>query len=532
MSAIVQDGLRRARSAMAGFTPGQIGVIVIGVAGLVLAAFAFMRWSAPSLSPLYSNLSTEDAAAVVQQLDTTGTAYELQDGGTTILVPQDKVYATRLAMSSQGLPANTGGGYALLDQQGITTSEFMQNVTYQRALEGELAKTIEAIDGVKAASVHLALPEKSVFTQDSDKPTAAVMVTMGAGTELSDEQVTAIQNLVASSVPQLTTANVTITDSSGALLSTTGTGGGSSASSQIRAQRAVEGALEVNAQSLLEKALGVGNVAVRVNAALDFDQWTRTDTSYEYPKTIPPSSQTNSTETFTGSGAVPGGIVGVGNGTTTAGTGTGTTAGSTTGSGNQYQKTTNTQDNLVNSIIEQRTGAPGSVKRLTVSVLVNGAAGSVDTTALTTAVANAVGFDATRGDAIQVTPMKFDTSATDAAAAAEAAAADAESKTMLFDLVKKAGIILLVLIVIVLAFLSSRKQKRQLLDAEELGALGFAPQPLAITRGSDAAPLDAVVLPADEPKAIEKQKSDIHELVATQPDEVAQLLRGWIASGR
>ena len=525
MTAIVQDGLRRARSAMSGFTPGQIGVIVIGVAGLVLAAFAFMRWSAPSLSPLYSNLSTEDAAAVVQQLDTTGTAYELQDGGTTILVPQDKVYATRLAMSAQGLPANTSGGYSLLDQQGITTSEFMQNVTYQRALEGELATTIEAIDAVKAASVHLALPEKTVFTQDSDKPTAAVMVTMGAGAALTDEQVTAIQNLVASSVPKLTTANVTITDSAGTLLTTTAGAGGASASSQIRAQQSVEKALQDNAQSMLERSLGVGNAVVRVNAALDFDQWTKTNTQYTYPKTIPPLSQSSSSETFNGTGSVPGGVVGNGSTTTpvTTGTGSGT---------NTYTKTDNTQDNPIDKTEETRTGAPGAVKRLTVSVMVNAAAGAVDTTALTAVVANAVGFDAARGDTIQVTPMKFDTSATDAAAAAEAAAADAQSKTMLFDLVKKAGIILLVLVVIVLAFLSSRKQKRQLLDAEELGALGYAPQPLAITRGSDLGPLDAVVLPADEPKAIEKQKSDIHELVATQPDEVAQLLRGWIASGR
>jgi flagellar M-ring protein FliF len=525
VTAILQDGLRRARSAMSGFTPGQIGVIVIGVAGIVLAAFAFMRWTSASLSPLYTGLSSEDAAAVVQQLDSSGVAYELQDGGATILVPQDKVYATRLAMSAQGLPANTNDGYSLLDQQGITTSEFMQNVTYQRALEGELASTIEAIDGVEAATVHLALPEKSVFTQETDKPTAAVMVTMGAGATLSDEQVSSVTNLVASSVPGLTTANVSISDSTGTLL-TTGTGSGTSASSQIRAQQQVESTLAQNAQSLLDKALGAGNAVVRVNAALDFDEWTRTDTQYEYPATIPPSSQSTEKETFTGTGAVPGGVVG--NGVTTS---AGSAAGSTTGN-NQYTREQTTQDNLVNSIIEQRTGAPGSVKRLTVSVLVNAEAGALDTTALTTAVANAVGLDAARGDAIQVTPMPFDTSATDAAEQAAAAAADAESRTMLFDLVKKAGIILLVLLVLVLAFLSSRKQKRQLLDAEELGALGFAPQPLAITRGSEPAPLDAVVLPADEPKAIEKQKSDIHELVATQPDEVAQLLRGWIASGR
>jgi len=526
VTTLLQDSMRRARGAMSGFTPGQIGVIVVGIAGLVLAGFAFVRWSAAPMAPLYSNLAAEDASAVVQQLDTSGIGYELSDGGATILVPQDKVYATRLAMSAQGLPTNAQDGYSLLDSQGITTSEFMQNVTYQRAVEGELAQTIQAIDGVETATVHLALPEKSVFTQDSDKPTASVMVQLRSGAALEAGQVQAITNLVASSVPKLTAANVTVADSTGTLLSS-GTGTGAAASTQAQAQLKMENQLALAAQTLLDNVVGTGNVAVRVHADLDFDSRETTTQKYDYTTGVPPISSSETSEKYTGTGAVPGGVIG--NGTTTA---TGTTPGSA--STNTYDKSSSTQNNAVDSTQEKRVGAPGAVKRLTVAVLVNDTAASVDPAVLTTLVSNAVGFDAARGDTIAVTPMPFDTSAADAAAADIAAAADAESKAALFDLVKKAAIALLVILVLVLAFLSSRKQRRQLMDAEELAAIGFAPQPLAITRGEGAMALDgAVIAPAvDEPRAIEQHTSEIQDLVAKQPEEVAQLLRGWIATGR
>ncbi|MGD9954825.1 MAG: flagellar basal-body MS-ring/collar protein FliF [Candidatus Nanopelagicales bacterium] len=526
MTTLLQGYVGRARSAMSGFTAGQIGVIVVGVLGLVLAGFAFVRWNAAPMAPLFSNMATADASAVVQQLDSSGIAYELADGGTTILVPQDKVYATRLAMSAQGLPANSQDGYSLLDSQGITTSEFMQNVTYQRAVEGELASTIEAIDGVDTATVHLAMPEKSVFTQESDKPTASVMVKLRPGTALEAGQVQAITNLVASSVPKLTAGNVTVADSTGTLLST-GTGTGAAASTQAQAQLKMENQLASAAQTLLDNVVGTGNAAVRVHADLDFDTRETTTQKYDYTAGVPPISSSTTSEKYSGTGTVPGGVIG--NGSTTA---TGTTGTST--QNNTYDKSSTTENNAVNSTQEVRTGAPGAVKRLTIAVLVNNANASVDPAVLTSLVSNAVGFDATRGDTIAVTPMKFDTSAADAAAAEIAAAADAESKAALFDLVKKAAIALLVIMVIGLAFLSSRKQRRQLMDADELAAIGFAPQPLAITRGEGATALDgAVVLPAvDEPRAIEQHTSDIQDLVAKQPEEVAQLLRGWIATGR
>ena len=137
---------------------------------------ALSAWlTRPALTPLFSGLKSTDASGIVEQLKTDNVAYELTDGGATILVPQDKVYDERLKAAAAGLPQLAATGYSLLDKMGVTSSEFQQSVTYKRALEGELATTIEAMDGVKIASVQLAIPEKSVFVSKTD-PTASVFV--------------------------------------------------------------------------------------------------------------------------------------------------------------------------------------------------------------------------------------------------------------------------------------------------------------------------------------------------------------------
>jgi flagellar M-ring protein FliF len=222
---------RKTLAALRQFTPGQITAIVIGILALIAAAVLLLRVTASPMTPLYSNLSSEDAVAISQELEARGTPFEMALAGSQILVAPADVSPARLAISAAGLPAEADSGYSLLDQQGMTTTEFMQNVTFQRALEGELSSTIEGIDGVRSATVHLAIPADSVFTQASDKPTASVLVVMGGGQTLTGEQVQAITNLVASSVPGLVADKVTVTDSSGLLLS----GGGASGALRRRA---------------------------------------------------------------------------------------------------------------------------------------------------------------------------------------------------------------------------------------------------------------------------------------------------------
>ncbi|MEZ7852174.1 MAG: flagellar basal-body MS-ring/collar protein FliF, partial [Candidatus Nanopelagicales bacterium] len=227
----------RAITALRLFTPGQITAIVIGILALLVGAMVLLRVTASPLTPLYSNLSSEDAVAISEELEVQGTAYELNAGGTQILVAPEDVSASRLTMSAAGLPADAGSGYSLLDEQGMTTSQFMQNVTFQRALEGELTSTIEGIDGVRSANVILAIPAETVFTQASDKPTASVLISMGGGQIIDGEQVQAITNLVASAVPGLTPEKVSVSDSSGVLLSGGGVSGAASVSQGARIEK-------------------------------------------------------------------------------------------------------------------------------------------------------------------------------------------------------------------------------------------------------------------------------------------------------
>lgn len=240
MRATLTSVLSRARDTWASFTTGQKTVTVLITAALLVGAVMLVRWtSAASYAPLFNNLPPADASAIVDKLSADGVPYELTDGGATILVPQEQVYDLRLQMSGQGLPSGGTDGYALLDAQGLTTSEFQQQVGYQRALEGELRKTIESIDGVEAASVHLAIPTRDVFATEQDKPTASVLVTTRPGASIASGQVAAIVNLVAASVAGMDPTDVTVADSTGRVLSVAGQPGGLAAGDQ-RAQQTAD----------------------------------------------------------------------------------------------------------------------------------------------------------------------------------------------------------------------------------------------------------------------------------------------------
>jgi flagellar M-ring protein FliF len=536
----------RARRTLAGFTSGQIAVVVLVTIALAVAGIFWTKLSAAPMSPMFTNLSTQDAAAIVDQLNSDGTPYQLEDGGTTILVPQDKVYTERLKMSGQGLPSGSQNG-STLTTPGVGTSSTMEALYVQKGLESELAKTIESISGVQAAAVHLALPKADAFTTDTSVATASVMVTMRSGGQLTSDQATAIENLVASSVPQLTSDKVTLTDSRGRMYSGSGSSfAGGSSNNQMQATNEVDTSLGQKAQSLMDLVAGPGNAAVAVNATLDFDTWDRkTQTVVKDP--VVPVSQATSTETYTGNGNVPGGVVGGATGGTPS---NGNTK-------NQYSKTTTQVTNSVGSIIENRTGAPGAIKRMTVAVMLNQAtAGKLDKNALSSLVSNAVGLDTTRGDTIDVQVMQFDQTAINSdKAAADAAASDA-SKAMIFDIARKVGIAILVLAVLGLAFLSSRRQEREELDDEWLKALGPAPFGMDVSvgvpvgaRAGGAEALDSgpgllaldpaeggrLAIGADvdadvRRRALEKQ--EVGDLVSRQPDQVAQLMRGWLADRR
>ncbi len=280
----VQRTLRRYVDVFRAFTPGQKVTAVLGTIGLVFGAVLLYSWvSAPQYAPLFTNLSAKDASAVVSKLDAQGTKYQITGGGGTILVPQDEVYKDRIALSGDGLPSGSDGGYSLLDNQSLSTSDFQQQVTYKRAMEGELSKTLSAMDGVNSAVVHLALPSKQVFSDNQDPTTASVLLDVKPGVTLDDSQVQAVVHLVASSIDGLDPAKVTVADQAGNLLSVPSDGTGSSIAATTRDKQtaAFEAAQTQRIQAILDRVVGPGNGTVQVTADLNYDQATQSSTTYK-----------------------------------------------------------------------------------------------------------------------------------------------------------------------------------------------------------------------------------------------------------
>src|SRR4051794_30837618 len=300
--------LARIKTVLSTITLGQKVVIGLLALGLVLGGVFFFRWiTAPTYAPLFSNLASSDASAIVDELNSEGVAYQLSDGGATIMVPQTQVAQLRLTMSGKGLPASQDTGYSLLDQQGITTSQFQQQVTYQRAVEGELAKTLEAIKGVNTAVVHIALPKDQVFVADQGKPTASVLLDLAAGGQLSGEQISAVTNLVSSSIEGMDPKDVTVADSDGQVLSAAGQVSAAAGDQRSAMETDYEDRLAANAQKILDQGPGPHHAVVSGRAALDLPQRQSPSETYSYNQGPPPISSSQSTETYSGTGGAVGG---------------------------------------------------------------------------------------------------------------------------------------------------------------------------------------------------------------------------------
>ena len=523
------------------FAPAQKAISVLLVAGLLVGGLFFFRWaSAPSYSPLFSGLAPADASAIVEQLNSAGTPYELADGGQTVLVPKDLVYDARVSLSGQGLPAGETTGYSLLDEQGLTASEFRQRVDYQRALEGELVKTVQAIDGVETAVVHLAIPEKDVFADDDGKVTASVLVATRPGSELASPQVRSIVHLVASSIEGLNPDDVTVADSSGKVLSAAGEGGmagGDDARSQ--ATQAYEDRLTASLEEMLEPMVGVGHAVVRLTADLDFDQTQTRTERFEAAQGVPPLSASTTEETYTGNGGQPvGGVLGPDNISVPPGGANGDGTG-------DYSKTSSVVDNAVGKVTEERKSAPGAVQRLNVAVLLDATtAGTVDPNQIRALVASAVGIDPQRGDTLEVQRQAFnDDAAADAAAELEAAK-KAEERAGMMSTVKTGAIALAVLLALGIMWLSGRRKRKQNADVElqkaqlellrqqQLLELEAAHRTALENPDGAVAELEAGPGPDEEALRMDRMRDEIGDLVDSQPDEVAQLLRGWLADRR
>ena len=505
-----------------GFSVAQRTIMIIGVAILVMGAVALGTFlSQPKMTPLFSGLAPEDAAGIVEQLKSDGVPYELTGGGGTIMVPEGSVYDARLKAAASGLPTSGTSGYSLLDQMGVTSSEFQQSVTYKRALEGELANTIQAMDGVKQASVKLAIPEQTVFVESKTNPTASIFVETKPGATLSRDQVQSVVHLTSAAVDGLNPEDVSVVDSAGNLLSAAGvglTGGVNQQASDYETR--VAGSI----QGMLDRVVGPGNATVAVAAEMSKESAERTEETFTDPKGSPALVESEKKEDYEGNGGSAAGVLGPDNiAVPNEASGTGT-----------FTSTDNQRTNAVNKVTENRTIPAGTLQRQTISVaLSDKAAQGLSVPQLTEMISNAAGVDAARNDQVSVNVVPFNTDAATTAqnelAAAEAAEAAARNAELMRTLVI-AGVVALALVLLAAYALYVRrnKQNREPIDLGELRDYPSISAVPAEAPGPETVALTQVVLPAPVatfPLPHNVKREELSALAASDPAKMAEYLR-------
>ncbi len=255
--------------------------MAIGVSAAVAVIAALWLWNrAPDYGVLYSNLSDRDGGAIIASLQQMNIPYKFTDGGAALLVAANKVPEARLRLASQGLPKGGTVGFELMDNQKFGTSQFAEQVNYQRALEGELARSINSISAVESARVHLALPKPSLFVRDQKKPSASVVLTLHRGRSIDEGQVSAIVHLISSSVPELSAKSITVVDQAGNLLSAANAGTRGLDVSQLKYTQEIEQTYIRRIEAILQPIVGIANVHAQVAAEIDFSTVENTDEKY------------------------------------------------------------------------------------------------------------------------------------------------------------------------------------------------------------------------------------------------------------
>src|SRR3954470_800980 len=283
-------------------------LLLVGVAAAIAAGVGIMLWSiGPTYSLLYSNLAGEDAAQIAQALDSARIPYKLDDGGGSISVPSEQISAARLKLAAQGLPESGGGVNAMTKDPGFGVSAFMESARYQHALETELARTIASLQNVQGARVHLAMSRQSAFVSDRRPGSASVFLQLRAGRRLDDEQVQAISNLVASSVPELQAAQVTVVDQAGRQLSAPNTDSDTAMRDKMfEFAHRLEESYAQRIQEMLTPLVGPGRVRAQVVAQVDMSTTEQTREQYNPQGQVVRSESTSEEAAKNGNGTAGG----------------------------------------------------------------------------------------------------------------------------------------------------------------------------------------------------------------------------------
>jgi len=475
--------------------PAQRAGLAVAAVVLIMAAVPFIGWVAtPSYSLLYAGLEDRELAEVTGELEAQGIDYELD--GSRVMVPQDQLHRVRANLAEAGVSATpVVPGYELLDDQALGLSDFRQRVDLQRAVEGELVRTLTAMDSIESATVRLVMPEEALFSERQSPPSASVLVrTRGA---MDRQQTQAITLLIASSVEGLDPEQVTIADTNGQVLHAPGDGSvGGVTDRQQQRTREFEQALSHEITELLQRATDAP-ASVVVRAALDFDE-IETETEVYDEAGIPLREQT-SNESYEGTGPAVGGIVGVDGGPLPEAGG---------GEGN-YEREESTTEFGVGRTITRVVQAPGEVQRLSVALVVDEDAAVTDGQ-LTELIGAAAGIDVERGDEIAITRVETPVPAEVPVAG--------DGPALVEQIQRIVALVVLVVIAVALFLMSRRRSKAQ-----------PAPQKVVPAQVRETPQIEE----EPEPETTGPSKQDeVSELVEKQPEEIAALLRGWLADRR
>ena len=523
--------------------------VAAGVAAVLVAVMLRMGQAPDAL--LYSNLDLREAGEITAALDQAGIKYKSQGDGSTIMVNRDEVGTARILVAGKGLVTSGSVGYELFDNQSVLgQTEFQQQLNEQRALQGELARTIMSMRGITAARVHITMPRREMFTSAAGEPTAAVLVGLG-GRDLTGDQVRAIRNLVASSVPNLKPDRVTVADQNNRTLAAGGEDGFTSASAE-EAKGNTEAQLQARIKDIVEGVVGVGAARVQVTADIDHSRSTTQEQKFDPDGQVVRSTTTNGSQSSDTTAQPDGGVTATNNIP-------GGAAPDAPQAGSRSAENAETTNYEISNTTTTTTKEPGEVKKLAVAVAVDGkwtpakdgkgeatyAPRSAEEIAqIKSLVAAAAGIDETRGDKIEVINVRFNRDA--------GVAGGLDGASSMFDFSKDdimRGVELLVLLItgVLLIFFVLRPLLKTATGGTNLPALagadGVPVTPLTTTIiGPDGQP-QLVQLP---PPSEMEQKIDIARIegqvkassvkkvadfVQSHPDEATGILRSWVAEG-
>ncbi len=538
-------GFGQVRDLWSGLTAVQRAVLIGVTLGLFVGLGALLFWAGtPEYGVLYAGLPLEDAADVAEQLRADGVPFRLEGGGRTVLVPADKVYDLRLSLAGQGIPKGGVVGFEIFDRSGFGMTDFAQKVNYTRALEGELTRTIRGLDGVDGVRVHLVMPERRLFESEAKPASASVVLQLRPGRRLTAKQVRGIVHLVASSVEGLEPDGVTVVDSRGTVLyQSEGDAPALLAASQLEYKRAYEKDVERRVRELLERVTGPGGAVVRVAAEFDFSRVQETSEVYD-PEAVAVRSEERVSESSTGPTG-PAGVPGMASNVPGSDVAQGVQgqdqqgAGATPASSSRETETVNYEVSKTVRRVEREAGA---LKRLSVAVAVDGTykepaeEGGArefvprppeELDQIRALVEKAVGADPARGDAVEVTSIPFHP------AEVPETKAGFLSPALIPPLIRYGT-------VLVVALLGVFFVARPLLKV--LGRASAAPEvtgPITVAEmeqrlggqgeaGEAPGTLDDKEPPTDTVRR-EELKKRLQEMVDTEPEIAANLVRSWMS---